>query len=150
MVEYLGLADFLLIAEAVLGVPAEVLYYSTDLNLADSALHAPAWDPPGEVGAADVRGSHVEEAVATLLVRDTEDSVLAVGCLYDETDGLMLSGGATRNDPRAGPATGALLEASAAPARRLGRDLLVEADDVACEVVRTGVRRRRLHLRLAG
>jgi death-on-curing protein len=42
MVEYLGLADFLLIAEAVLGVPAEVLYHSANLNLADSALHAPA------------------------------------------------------------------------------------------------------------
>lgn len=41
-VEYLGLADFLLIAEAVLDVPAEVLALSTDLNLADSALHAPA------------------------------------------------------------------------------------------------------------
>jgi death-on-curing protein len=42
VVEYLGLADFLLIAEAVLGVRAEVLYHSADLNLADSALHAPA------------------------------------------------------------------------------------------------------------
>ena len=42
MVEYLGLADYLLIAEAVLGVPAEVLYHSTNLQLADSALHAPA------------------------------------------------------------------------------------------------------------
>jgi len=42
MVEYLGLADYLLIAEAVLDVPAEVLYHSADLRLADSALHAPA------------------------------------------------------------------------------------------------------------
>jgi death-on-curing protein len=42
MVEYLGLADYLLIAEAVLDVPAEVLALSSDLNLADSALHAPA------------------------------------------------------------------------------------------------------------
>ncbi len=42
MVEYLGLADFLLIAEAVLEEPAEVLYHSTNLNLADSALQAPA------------------------------------------------------------------------------------------------------------
>ena len=42
MIEYLGLADFLLIAEAVLGVEAEVLYHAADLNLADSALHAPA------------------------------------------------------------------------------------------------------------
>jgi len=36
------LGDFLLIAEAVLDVPAEVLALSTDLNLADSALNAPA------------------------------------------------------------------------------------------------------------
>lgn len=42
MVEYLGLGDFLLIAEAVLDVPAEVLALSSDLNMADSALHAPA------------------------------------------------------------------------------------------------------------
>lgn len=42
MVHYLGLADFLLIAEAVLEVPAEVLIFSADLHLADSALHAPA------------------------------------------------------------------------------------------------------------
>lgn len=42
MVEYLGIGDFLLIAEAVLDVPAEVLALSTDLFLADSALNAPA------------------------------------------------------------------------------------------------------------
>ena len=42
MVQYLGLGDFLVIAETVLDVPAEVLVFSTDLNLADSALHAPA------------------------------------------------------------------------------------------------------------
>lgn len=42
MTQYLGLGDFLLIAEAVLDVPAEVLALSTDLNLADSALNAPA------------------------------------------------------------------------------------------------------------
>lgn len=40
-VEYLGLGDFLLIAEAVLDVPAEVLALAADLTLADSALHAP-------------------------------------------------------------------------------------------------------------
>jgi len=64
MVEYLGLADFLLIAEAVLGVPAEVLYHSTNLNLADSALHAPA---------ASFRGSDLyptfERKAATLCFR---------------------------------------------------------------------------------
>lgn len=42
MVEYLGLADYLVIAEAVLDVPAEVLALSTNLHLADSALNAPA------------------------------------------------------------------------------------------------------------
>jgi GNAT superfamily N-acetyltransferase len=95
-----------------------------------------AWDHPGEIGAVDVRRSHVDDAVATLLVRDADVSVLAVGCLYDETDGLLLSGGATRDDPCAGPATRALLEASAALARNLGQeDLLVEADDAASEVV---------------
>jgi death-on-curing protein len=42
MVEYLSLADYLLIAEAVLGVEAEVLALSANLHLADSALNAPA------------------------------------------------------------------------------------------------------------
>lgn len=42
MVRYLGLADFLLIAEALLGVPAEVLALSTNLHLAERALGAPA------------------------------------------------------------------------------------------------------------
>ena len=40
-VEYLGLADFLLIAEAVTSIRAEVLVMSADLALADSALNAP-------------------------------------------------------------------------------------------------------------
>jgi death on curing protein len=42
MIQYLGLADLLLIAEAVLGVPAEALALTTNLALADSALNAPA------------------------------------------------------------------------------------------------------------
>jgi death on curing protein len=42
MIQYLGLADLLLIGEAVLAVPAEVLALTTDLTLADSALNAPA------------------------------------------------------------------------------------------------------------
>jgi GNAT superfamily N-acetyltransferase len=98
-------------------------------------LRTHTWDPPGAIDATDIRCSHVDAAVATLLVRDPDGPVLAVGCLYDETDGLWLSGGATRDDPRAGPATGVLLEASAALAENLGRDLLVEADDAASEVV---------------
>jgi death on curing protein len=40
--EYLDLADYLLIAEAVLGVPAEAIARRTGIGLADSALHAPA------------------------------------------------------------------------------------------------------------
>jgi death-on-curing protein len=39
---YVGLADFLLIAEQTLGIPAETLAHLTDLGLADSALNAPA------------------------------------------------------------------------------------------------------------
>ncbi len=42
MIQYLGLADYLVIAEAVLDIPAEVLALTTDLALADSALNAPA------------------------------------------------------------------------------------------------------------
>ena len=48
MVQYLGLADFLLIAEAALGVPAEVLALTSNLALADSALNAPAAGFAGE------------------------------------------------------------------------------------------------------
>lgn len=40
--EYLDLADFLLIAEAVLDIPAENLAHAARLELAESALHAPA------------------------------------------------------------------------------------------------------------
>jgi death on curing protein len=39
-VQYLGLADFLLVAEAVLEVNAEVLAHTVDFALADMALHA--------------------------------------------------------------------------------------------------------------
>jgi death on curing protein len=42
MIQYLGLADLLLVGEAVLGIPAETLAITTDLALADSALNAPA------------------------------------------------------------------------------------------------------------
>jgi death-on-curing protein len=40
--EYLDLADYLLIAEAVLGVPAETIARWPGIGLAESALHAPA------------------------------------------------------------------------------------------------------------
>ncbi len=39
--EQLELADFLLIAEAVLRIPAKKIAEDSDLRLADSALHAP-------------------------------------------------------------------------------------------------------------
>jgi death-on-curing protein len=39
--EYLDLADYLLIAEAVVGVAAEEIARSPGISLADSALHAP-------------------------------------------------------------------------------------------------------------
>lgn len=39
---YLDLADFLLVAEAVLGIPAEDLVNAARIDLAESALHAPA------------------------------------------------------------------------------------------------------------
>ena len=42
MAEYLDLADYLLIAEAVLGVPAESIARWPGIGLAESALHAPA------------------------------------------------------------------------------------------------------------
>ena len=45
--EYLDLADYLLIAEAVLGVPAEEIALWPGIGLADSALHAPAADFKG-------------------------------------------------------------------------------------------------------
>ena len=40
-IDYLELADFLLIAEAVLQTPAREIARDSSLNLADSALHAP-------------------------------------------------------------------------------------------------------------
>ena len=40
-IDYLELADYLLIAEAVLQTPAKEIAQDASLNLADSALHAP-------------------------------------------------------------------------------------------------------------
>jgi death-on-curing protein len=42
MIQYLGLADFLIIAEAALEVPAEVIYRICNVGSAESALRAPA------------------------------------------------------------------------------------------------------------
>src|SRR6266542_6823634 len=74
MVEYLGLADYLLIAEAVLGVPAEVLALSTDLHLADSALNAPA----ASFGGHELRPSFAQKA-AVLCIRVCNNHPLVDG-----------------------------------------------------------------------
>jgi death-on-curing protein len=42
LAEYLDLADYLLIAEAVVGVPAEQIARWPGIGLAESALHAPS------------------------------------------------------------------------------------------------------------
>ena len=47
-IDYPELADFLLVAEAVLQTPARKIAEEADLNLADSALHAPAARFAGE------------------------------------------------------------------------------------------------------
>jgi len=41
VIDYLDLVDYLLIAEAVTGIPAETLAKLPRIDLADSALHAP-------------------------------------------------------------------------------------------------------------
>lgn len=46
--QYLDLADFLLVAERVLGTPTEVLVRTARLPLAESALNAPAAGFGGE------------------------------------------------------------------------------------------------------
>ena len=48
MTEYPDLADFLLVAEAVLQTPAKKIAEDSNLHLADSALHAPAARFAGE------------------------------------------------------------------------------------------------------
>ena len=41
MTRYLGLAEYLWLAEQVTGIPADILSESSRIELADSALHAP-------------------------------------------------------------------------------------------------------------
>lgn len=48
MIRYLDLADFLLIAEAVLDVEAEALYRQVNLPMAESALGTPSARAPTE------------------------------------------------------------------------------------------------------
>lgn len=63
-IEYLDLTDYLAIASEVTGLDPEILSRVTALNLADSALHAPAagW------GSEDLYPNFVDKA-AVLLVR---------------------------------------------------------------------------------
>jgi death-on-curing protein len=60
MTRYLGLADYLLIAEAVLDVPAEILVDVCDLPLAESALNAPS----ASFGGLDLYPTMTEKAAA--------------------------------------------------------------------------------------
>ena len=86
---------------------------------------------------ADIRSSHVDEAVATVLVLGPGGLPLAAGCLFDENGALLLSGGPTvPGDEQAPEATAALLDAALAHAAREScSDVLVEADDSPPEVV---------------
>ena len=64
MPSYLDLADYLLIAEAVLGVPAETIARWPGIGLAESALHAPA----AEFGGVEFYPDLIDKA-AVLCVR---------------------------------------------------------------------------------
>lgn len=63
-IEYLDLADFLLISEEITGIEASVLMKMPRLSLADSALHA----PQAGFGDVDMYPDFVDKA-AVLLVR---------------------------------------------------------------------------------
>lgn len=63
-VEYLDLADFLLIAEEITGLDVEILTKISRISLADSALHAPS----AGFGDVDMYPDFVDKA-AVLLVR---------------------------------------------------------------------------------
>jgi GNAT superfamily N-acetyltransferase len=89
----------------------------------DFYLSSHNWDPPGPMTAEDIAETHIADAAFTIVVRTPAGEMLAAGCLYDDDQGLVLSGGPTvPNDPRAGAATAALLDAVPKP-------VLVEADD---------------------
>jgi death-on-curing protein len=73
-VEYLDLADYLAIAAAVTGLDVEVVMTVADLNLADSALHAPA----AGFGETDFYPDFVDKA-AVLIVRLAKNHPLPDG-----------------------------------------------------------------------
>jgi hypothetical protein len=102
----------------------------------DFYVRSHEWDPPGDMSAADIRRTHVDEATAAVLVLNRQGTVLAVGCVYDEDGDLLLSGGPTAPDhDQARSATGALIDAVRAYASDQSRPLLIEADDSAPQVV---------------
>lgn len=104
--------------------------------LLDIYVRTHAWDPPGDIDVADVLAVHVADAAVTLTVRDATGVVLAAAGLYDEEDGLLLSGGATSAaGTLARPAVGALLDTAAAHSATQARPLLVEVDDSNTELV---------------
>ena len=73
-VEYPDLSDYLAVAAAVTGLEPATLLHSTNLDLADSALHAPAggWDDE------DFYSDFVDKA-AVLLVRLAKNHPLLDG-----------------------------------------------------------------------
>jgi death-on-curing protein len=73
--EYLDLADYLLIAEAVLGVAAEEIARWPGIGLADSALHAPG----ASFEAVELYPDVIDKA-AVLGVRLARNHPLATGC----------------------------------------------------------------------
>jgi hypothetical protein len=98
--------------------PAEVAAAFRDFYV---STHS--WDPPGPLTTEDFAQAHLAESVQTMVVRGPGGEAVAVGCLYEEDEGLTLSGGPTDPDhPLAGAAAGMLLDAVARP-------FLVEADD---------------------
>jgi GNAT superfamily N-acetyltransferase len=102
----------------------------------DFYVRSHEWDPAGDMSAADIRRTHVDEATAAMLVLNREGTVLAAGCIYNEDGDLLLSGGPTAADhDQARSATGALIDAARAYASGQGRPLLVEADDSPPQVV---------------
>lgn len=73
-VEYLGLADYLAIAAAVSGLDIDTVIKVTNLDLADSALHAPS----AGFGAIDFYPDFVDKA-AVLVVRLAKNHPLPDG-----------------------------------------------------------------------
>lgn len=74
MTEYLTLADYVLIAEGVTGLDADTVMKVTNLDMADSALHAPA----AGFGDTDFYPDFVDKA-AVLLVRLAKNHPLPDG-----------------------------------------------------------------------